>query len=90
MTDGGGKVEATTECLVGSSRSQREGLAKDKMFDLSWPGSLKGTGVSREERSQTEATTQQRRPRGAGGALRHECRRWQGAHEARKLGAPSL
>ena len=35
----------------------------------SWPGSLKGTEVSREERSQTEGTTPQRRPRGAGGAL---------------------
>lgn len=56
---------------------------EDKMFDLSWPGSLKGTGVSREARSQTEGTTQQRRPRGTGGALRRECRRWQGAYARR-------
>lgn len=60
-----------------------EGLAEDKMFDLSWPGPLKGTGVSRQERSQTEEPARQRRPRGTGGTLHHECWEWQGAHKAR-------
>ena len=46
--------------------------------------------MSREERSQQEETAQQRRPRGTGEMLHHDCWEWQGAHKARELGAPSL